>query len=86
VRLELRLGSAIAAKVLLLLSERLLGKSELANGLGHRSISGELNKQVKALLGNQWIQMAILDKPASRLQKYQLTQQGQELLQQLDSV
>ncbi|MEZ2720900.1 Fic family protein [Paenalcaligenes hominis] len=82
-QLELRLESNLAAKVLLFIKDQPLSKSELAASLGHKSISGELNKQVKALLEKQWIQMTIPDKPTSRQQKYELTTQGKELLQQL---
>lgn len=82
-QLESRLESRIAAKVLLFVRDQSLSKSELAALLGHKSISGELNKQVKALLEKQWIQMTIPDKPTSRQQKYELTLQGQEFLQQL---
>ena len=81
--LDQRLESSIAAKVLLFVRDQSLSKSELAALLGHKSISGELNKQVKALLEKQWIQMTIPDKPTSRQQKYELTLQGQEFLQQL---
>ena len=82
-QLESRLESSLAAKVLLFIRDQSLSKSELAALLGHKSISGELNKQVKALLEKQWIQMTIPDKPTSRQQKYELTLQGQEFLQQL---
>lgn len=79
-QLGLRLESALAANVMLLLQTEPLSKSELARRLGHHSISGELNKQVKALLNRSYIEMTIPDKPSSRLQKYRLTELGRHVL------
>lgn len=44
-----RLESPLAAKVLIWLQAGEAGKSALANHLGHRSVSGELHKQVRRL-------------------------------------
>ena len=82
-RLESRLESALAAKVLLLLKNNEMGKAGMAPGLGHKTVSGELHKQVKRLLGLDLIAMTIPDKPNSRLQRYRLTAKGRELLASL---
>ena len=79
-RLESRLESPLAAKVLLKLQEQETGKSALAQYLGHKTVSGELHKQIKRLLGMQLIEMIFPDKPNSRLQKYRLTENGRSLL------
>jgi len=68
-RLELRLESRL--------------ESLLAQYLGHKTVSGELHKQIKRLLELQLIEMTVPDKPNSRLQKYWLTENGQYLINSL---
>ena len=82
-RLESRLGSTLAAKVLLLLHAQESGKAALAQALGHRSVSGELHKQIRRLLDQGLIAMTLPDKPASRLQRYRLTALALTLLEQV---
>ena len=79
-QLESQLNSALAAKVLLKLQDQDAGKSALAQHLGHKSVSGELKKQIKRLLDLDLIEMILPDKPNSRLQKYRLTEKGLELI------
>ena len=84
-RLELQLESELAAKVLALLQTQESVKAALSQALGHRSVSGELHKQIRGLLDMDLIAMTLPDKPQSRLQRYRLTPQGQVLLAALTS-
>jgi ATP-dependent DNA helicase RecG len=79
-RLESQLGSRLATKILFLLQKEESGKHGLATQLGHKSVSGELHKQVKRMLDLGLIEMTIPEKPNSRLQKYRLTDKGRRLL------
>lgn len=63
-----------------MLADEPKGKSELATALGHKTVSGELHKQIKRLLLNGILEMTLPDIPNSRLQKYRLTPVGQQLL------
>ena len=69
----------------MLLHAQELGKAALARGLGHRSVSGELHKQIGRLLEQGLIAMTLPDKPQNRLQRYRLTPQGRALLATLQT-
>ena len=83
-RLESRLESALAAKVMLAIRPQPLGKAAIAPILGHKSVSGELHKQIKRMVNGGLIEPTIPEKPSSRLQKYRLTARGQALLAELE--
>ena len=71
---------SLAERVMLLLLQQPLAKSELSSGLGHKAVSGQLNKVIRLLLSEQSIEYTIPDTPNSRLQKYKLTEKGASLL------
>ena len=72
---------SLEMRVLILLSNGPMAKSALSIGLGQKEISGQLNKVIRHLLANKIIRFTIPEKPKSRLQKYQLTAKGKELLE-----
>lgn len=67
---------SLEMRVLRHLSVAPLGKAELSIALGHKEISGQLNKVIRVLLGDQTIEYTIAEKPNSRMQKYRLTEKG----------
>ena len=81
-RPESRPGS-LELRVLALLIEAPLSKSTIANSLGHRSVSAGLNKVIRALRKDGLIEYTIPEKPGSRLQKYQITENGRNRLAEL---
>lgn len=83
-QLESRLESALAAKVMLAIRPQPLGKAAIAPILGHKTVSGELHKQIKRMVDGGLIEPTIPEKPSSRLQKYRLTAKGQALLAELE--
>ena len=57
-----------------------LSKAHLAEALGLRHVTGQLNAQVRALLNRGHIAMTLPENPNSRLQQYRLTQDGMQVL------
>ena len=82
-RPESRPESDLTTKILENLAEHPMGKAEIAKAIGHKSVSGQLKKQVKWLQEQKLIEMTIPDKPNSRLQKYRLTDKGLQRLKDL---
>ena len=70
---------SLGIRVMRLLILAPLSKAELSASLGHKEISGQLNKTIRELLQNKTVEYTIPDKPQSRLQKYRLTDKGRRL-------
>ena len=70
------LPSDIRSRVLNLLTNETMSKSELSKKLGHKEVSGQLNKVVRNLMADGAIEYTLPEKPTSPRQKYQLTDKG----------
>jgi len=67
-------------RVLSLLAKNTLSKAELSAALGQKSVSGQLNKVIRRLLAEEFIELTIPAKPTSRLQRYSITPKGRSIL------
>jgi predicted HTH transcriptional regulator len=70
---------SVEGRIVAVLRERPLSRSEISRLIGQRRISGQLNVVIKSLLSRGIITFTIPGKRGSRLQKYRLTT-DQELL------
>ena len=76
---------SLEMRVLGALRGRPCSKTELSAALGHKTISGQLNKVIRLLLAEQHIAYTVPDRPRSRLQKYRLTEKGAAFAEGLQS-
>ena len=66
------LPESLCSRIIEIIKEGPLSRSEISKKLGQKKISGQLNKVLKELLAEKVIGYTIPDKPQSRLQKYKL--------------
>jgi len=78
--------SEMALKILALLKTHPLSKADIAKALGKEKPTRYLNELMKKLITNKQVAYTIPEKPNSRLQKYQLTSLGLEVLKNLTGV
>ena len=74
-QLESQLES-LPLRVLGIIATGPLGKADISRQLGHKRISGQLNKVINDLLAEKYIERTIPTKPQSRLQQYRITAYG----------
>lgn len=67
---------SLEVRVLGLLVTGSRSKSMISRELGHKEISGQLNKIIRLLLADRHIEYTLPDKPNSRMQQYRLTAEG----------
>ncbi|MCY4404409.1 MAG: DUF4062 domain-containing protein [Candidatus Poribacteria bacterium] len=72
-------------RVINLLADGPLSRSELSKKLGHKKASGQLYNVIRDLLDDQMIEYTLPDKPRSRRQQYRLTDKGRAELTDLES-
>ena len=73
-------AKGIEQRILSILRHTPRSRSEISNGLGHKSVSGRLNEAIRLLMDDKLIEYTIPEKPNSRLQKYRLTEAGKSRL------
>ena len=75
----------LKSKVINLLTDGAMSRSELSKKLGQKRASGQLYNVIRDLLDNQMIEYTLPDKPTSRHQQYRLTDKGRTELANLKS-
>ena len=75
----------LKSRVLNLLADGSMSRSELSKKLGQKKPTGHLYNIVRDLLDEQMIEYTLPEKPRSRLQKYRLTDKGRSELSNLKS-
>ena len=63
---------SLQQKVMNILTQGALSKSEIANKIGLKSVTGYFNRTIRSMLAEGLIEYTIPEKPNSRLQKYKL--------------
>ncbi|MFH1628618.1 MAG: ATP-binding protein [Pseudomonadota bacterium] len=77
--IESGIESEVDYRILSILKTAVLSRSEIAKKLGHKSVSGAVNRAITRLLEHDLIEYTIPENPQSRLQKYLLTEKGRRL-------
>ena len=79
------LRGELKSRVLNLLVDGPMSRSELSKQLGHKKASGQLYNVVRDLLGDRMIEYTLPETPRSRRQQYRLTERGKTELLNLKS-
>jgi len=70
---------SLQGRILYVLRNGEFSKPAIAEKIGHKAVSGELNKQVRNLVKAGLIEYTIPKNPNSPKQKYRLTSKGQNI-------
>ena len=79
------LRGELKSRVLNLLADGPMSRSELSQQLGQKEVSGQLRKVFRELLTDEMIQYTLPEKPRSPQQQYRLTEKGEIALASLKS-
>lgn len=71
-----RRPESMEARILRALKARALSEAQIARVLGHREISGRLDKTIRLLIAERRIEPTLRNKPNSRFRQYRLTAVG----------
>ncbi|MBP2132158.1 ATP-dependent DNA helicase RecG [Methanomicrobium sp. W14] len=72
-------AESLENRIIRMLYQKSMSKSMLSSELGQKEISGQLNKVVRELMAEGYVEYTIPEKPRSRLQKYRLTEKGKKI-------
>ena len=75
----------LKSKVINLLADGPMSRSELSKKLGQKRASGQLYNVIRELLDDQMVEYTLPDKLRSRRQQYRLTDKGRTQLENLKS-
>lgn len=76
VQVEVQVEAQVERHILRVCSEQPISSAEIAEALGHKSLSGNVRKALPRLREAGLLEYTIPDKPKSHLQKYRLTEKG----------
>ena len=66
--------------ILRMLYDKPISKSAISKKLGQKTVTGRLNRVIRQLLADEYIEYTVPEKPKSRIQQYRLTEKGKEKL------
>lgn len=66
--------------ILRILYDKPISKSAISKRLGQKTVTGRLNRIIRQLLADEYIEYTVPEKPKSRIQQYRLTKKGKERL------
>ncbi|ANT63918.1 hypothetical protein Ptc2401_00103 [Prosthecochloris sp. CIB 2401] len=81
VQVKAQVEAQVERRIMQACAERPLSSAEIAEALGHKSLSGNVRKALSGLREAGLLEYTIPDKPKSRLQKYRLTEKGRNALE-----
>lgn len=78
---RVQVEAQVERRIMQACAERPLSSAEIAEALGHKSLSGNVRKALPGLRKAGLLEYTISDKPKSRLQTYRLTEKGRNALE-----